>query len=498
MRPITLFLLVAAVAVQLFHPLHADERSTARRFEAAKRDEPSLIAFLRAMPKGADLHNHVGGALYAEDGLESAIARGLWFDPALNQFVQMQREGCVRADQLLRDERLRYQYLNAASMRGGTHGPAGGHDHFFSAFGPAASGFRGAPRELPLAIVARRARAQNLQYLELMAGPAGEAMAAVHAAARAGEPYEAALSRMQPQFDAYVAASRAEIDRWDRDVAARLDMSPPVSGAVGPITLRYLVTAIRTDPEERVFATWAAAFALMRADRRVVGVNLAAPEDAPRARSGFDGQMRLLDFLWRRFEKPNVTLHAGELNHFVSPPEPMSRHIRASIELGHARRIGHGDSVAWENDLPGLLRRMREQRIAVEVCPSSAETILGAGGDRYPFQLYRRAGVPLTINTDDEGVSRSSITLEYLKAVRWWDLSYTDLKELARNSVEYSFLPGESLFDSHDYRRVRAPYRSLKARGWKLGDADRKALSSTDKGMVQARLERAIVEFEAG
>src|SRR5262249_12495449 len=150
---------------------------------------------------------------------------------------------------------------------------------------------------------------------------------------------------------------------------------PGVTGALSaadqPVTVRYLVTAIRTQPDERIFATWAAGFALMRADPRLVGVNFAAPEDHPIAREGFERQMRLLDFLWKRFERPNVTLHAGELNLFVSPLESMTYPIRRSIEIGHARRIGHGTAVAWETDVEGLLRKMRDEGIAVEVCPTS-------------------------------------------------------------------------------------------------------------------------------
>src|SRR5919198_1341478 len=77
---------VLAVLALFCGRAHADERSTARRFEEARRDEPSLIAFLRAMPKGADLHNHAGGAFYAEHGLREAIHHGLFFNPLTNQF----------------------------------------------------------------------------------------------------------------------------------------------------------------------------------------------------------------------------------------------------------------------------------------------------------------------------------------------------------------------------------------------------------------------------
>jgi adenosine deaminase len=280
-------------------------------------------------------------------------------------------------------------------------------------------------------------------------------------------------------------------------VAEKLGWAPPLSAPDRPVTVRYLISASRLAPDHHILAVWASAFALMRADPRVVGVNLVAPEDHPTACERFDGQMRLLDFLWRHFEQPNVTLHAGELNLFLAPLEDMTHHIRASIEVGHARRIGHGTSVAWEDDVLGLLRKMRDEGIAVEVCPTSAAVILGVEGDRHPFRMYQRAGVPLTINTDDEGVSRSNLTMEYLRAVQSWNLTYPELKGLARNSLEYSFLPGESLFERRDYRRVRRPFRRLKERDWTSPTPEEaKLLAASDRATVQARLERAWVEFE--
>jgi adenosine deaminase len=191
-----------------------------------------------------------------------------------------------------------------------------------------------------------------------------------------------------------------------------------------------------------------------------------------------------------------VTLHAGELNLYLAPLEHLSHHIRRSIEVGHARRIGHGASVGWEDDLPGLLRLMRTRRIVVEVCPSSSLTILGLTGERHPFRLYRRAGVPLTLNTDDEGVSRSNLTMEYLHAVRAFRLSYADLKELSRNGLEHSFLPGASLFVGGDYRRVRKELARLRARGWQPTPEEQRELQRSERATVQVRLERALWEFE--
>src|SRR5262249_6999699 len=142
----------------------ADERSTARRFAEARRDEPSLIAFLRAMPKGADLHNHVGGSLYPEEGLRVAVRDRLFFDPATTRFRTTQTAGSVPASRLLRDDRLRNQFFNASSARGDAAGPAGGHDRFFDAFGPLNSPWSKASDAEALASVVRRARLQSIQY----------------------------------------------------------------------------------------------------------------------------------------------------------------------------------------------------------------------------------------------------------------------------------------------------------------------------------------------
>ena len=117
--------------------------------------------------------------------------------------------------------------------------------------------------------------------------------------------------------------------------------------------------------------------------------------------------------------------------------------IRRSIDDGHARRIGHGISIAWERDLVGLLAQMARDRVLVEINLTSNESILGVRDDAHPFQLYRRAGVPVCLTTDDEGVSRSNLTMEYVKAVQRYDLDYDDIKTISRDCLAHSFLPEE-------------------------------------------------------
>ena len=114
----------------------------------------------------------------------------------------------------------------------------------------------------------------------------------------------------------------------------------------------------------------------------------------------------------------HITLHAGELAMGLVPPEDLTFHIRASIERGHAERIGHGVDVMNEKDAIGLLHEMAEHNVLVEVCLTSNEVILGVSGDDDPLRIYMQYGVPVALATDDEGVSRSDMTHEYLRAVQ--------------------------------------------------------------------------------
>jgi len=78
----------------------------------------------------------------------------------------------------------------------------------------------------------------------------------------------------------------------------------------------------------------------------------------------------------------------------------------------------------------------------VEISLTSNDVILGVSGKDHPFPLYRLFGVPVALSSDDEGVSRTDITHEYVRAVQTYDLRYADLKRMVRTSLEHSFLRG--------------------------------------------------------
>ena len=147
-------------------------------------------------------------------------------------------------------------------------------------------------------------------------------------------------------------------------------------------------------------------------------------------------QMHMLEYLHRQYPKVHISLHAGELAPELVPPSGLRFHIREAVELGHAERIGHGVDVMEERDPQGLLAELAERHVMVEINLTSNDGILGITAPNHPLPDYRAAHVPVSLNTDDEGVSRIDLTHEYATAALEFGLGYLDLKQMARTGME--------------------------------------------------------------
>jgi adenosine deaminase len=239
------------------------------------------------------------------------------------------------------------------------------------------------------------------------------------------------------------------------------------------------------------------AFLLVKSDPQVVGLNLVAPEDNQVTLKTYETQMRQLGYLAKRRGTVPVTLHAGELWLGLVHPRYLRSHIRQAVELAGARRIGHGVSIGYEDHAEQLLTEMAKQNILVEINLTSNDQILGVTGNEHPFNTYRKYGVPLTLSTDDEGVSRGSLTHEYERAVRNYNLQYEEIVALSRNALNYAFLPGKSLWaDPHSYRPV--PACSGQDIGGPSSDqACSDFLAKNEKARLQWRLESQLAAFNA-
>jgi adenosine deaminase len=314
-----------------------------------------------------------------------------------------------------------------------------GHDQFFESFGK----FSASDDRLGdmLAEVVERASAQHVSYLELMFGP--DDGRAIGLGLRSGFVQDLGVFRerlIAAGLRDSLQVGRREVDAAERRQRLLMKCDSPTRPASCGTVVRYLYQVLRGLPPEAVFAQILAAFELAQMDNRFVGFNLVMPEDAPVPMRDFSLHMSMIDYLHRLYPNVKITLHAGELAEGLVPPEGLRFHIRESIERGHARRIGHGTAILHEDDAPGLLRRMADQKILVEVALSSSDGILGIRGNRHPLRTYLRYGVPIALATDDEGVSRSTLTLEYRKAIEEQGLDYTTIKAMATNSIAHSFV----------------------------------------------------------
>lgn len=122
-------------------------------------------------------------------------------------------------------------------------------------------------------------------------------------------------------------------------------------------------------------------------------------------------------------------------------PEDLSWHIASAVHTALANRIGHGAALPYEAGLPTLLDSMRRRNVAIEINLFSNEFILKLKNDAHPISLYRHAGVPIVICTDDAGVLRTNLTRQFvLLAQRYPEISYSEIRNFVYNSITYSFI----------------------------------------------------------
>ena len=125
--------LSALTAVAIAHGAEPVSSPMDRRVAELRKSPLELHAFLYAMPKGADLHNHLSGAIYAEGFLAAAVAEHLCVDQTALALVPC-APGQVDAAAIETDNTLRNALIDSFSMRNFVAGKQSGHDHFFETF----------------------------------------------------------------------------------------------------------------------------------------------------------------------------------------------------------------------------------------------------------------------------------------------------------------------------------------------------------------------------
>jgi adenosine deaminase len=493
----------AAVAV-------APSDRTAHAYDVARSNPLELRAFLLRMPKGADLHMHLSGSVYAESFIRAGAEDNLCIDLAALAFTKIDAmtrsnppqpvcgEGKVPASQAFKDQALYEKLVNSFSMRSFVpYAGVSGHDHFFDTFGK----FGGTSKDHVgewLDEVATRAATQNEQYLELMETPPFGHTAAIAQQVSWNDDlakFREALLAHGLREDVAVASEHFDKAQGLRRERQHCGQAAPFPGC--NVQIRYLYQVLRGFQKEQVFAQALLGFEVASADSRVVGVNFVMPEDGYVSMRDYTLHMKMVGYLHSAYPKVHISLHAGELAPGLVPWEGLCCHIRQAVEKTGTERIGHGVDIMYEESPQDLLKEMAEKHVMVEVNFSSNDLILGVKGDGHPFPLYRKAHVPVALSTDDEGVSRIDLTTEYVRAAQTYKLSYPDLKQLARTGLEHSFLPGASLWSKpDDFSKAASPCAKETAGGDKPSKACAAFLAGSERAKQQWELEHRFRVFE--
>jgi adenosine deaminase len=188
-----------------------------------------------------------------------------------------------------------------------------------------------------------------------------------------------------------------------------------------PIRTGLLLTALKQEPTERSMEV--AQLTAQFKGRGVVGFDLAGPERL------YPPLLHRQVIGFAQSAGVHVTIHAGE----GCCPEQ----VREAVDLG-AERIGHGVYLCRD---PETERRVAEERIPLEICPTSNVQISGfveTYAD-HPLGRYLELGIPITLNTDNRLMSRIDLTFEFTQVADAFALDKPALAQLVANSIDAAF-----------------------------------------------------------
>ena len=407
---------LTSTAASSLTPISFEDRfaQIMREATAAQR-----YAFLYALPKGADLHNHLNLSILPEAWFQAAASAGqihgnifytrtrlnnckdVLDPPILYRTIQNSSFKRLSACQRAEFEPLaslspptKKLWLSALKL----DRPGEGRDEFFEVLSIRLGDLGRDPYLVTDLLVdnMKRFGAEGVRYLEVQI--------------------------VGPKF-LDVAGVPIEEEQAVKLLRDRLTQ-PDARGT--KVTVRFLASVVRFLPGaeqdlERAFAR------VSRHRDLWVGVNLTGREDRQEGRADrFLGTFRKLR---RTYGDVSLALHGGE-------SDLPGLQIRETLLLG-ATRLGHALNLSSD---PATLLLMRDGNYLIETNLISNH-LLGYVPDLsvHPFPEYLRTGIPVCLNTDDRGAFDSSLTDEYYTAMQYFNLRWDELISLGRNSLRFSF-----------------------------------------------------------
>ncbi|MDP3706287.1 MAG: adenosine deaminase [Legionellaceae bacterium] len=461
-------------------------------FNSIKTNPNALYAFFKTMPTGGELHYHFSGSSYPEDLIKHVRSGNYCVIPSTLELTPFDKE-CegVHSKTFFSDDRHYPQAIRAWSMTDFIANKESNHDHFFSVFGKVAPVYDEFYTSL-LAEMMQRAANQHELYMEVMmmnlSSPDSYAKLTKSTPTWVDKKHILLTNKdFQKNIKQQIDASNHYLKQVHHVLGCDTNSKQPVCS----LDVRFQFWVKREESRDSVFAQALTGFAAAAQSSNIVGVNLVQPERGVISTRDFNEHMRIFEFLHAAYPQVHIALHAGELEPNTSLPHDLSFHIRNSVYIGHAERIGHGVDIVHEDQSSELVKHMAKQQVAVEINLTSNRTILSIFGNQHPILYYLQHGVPIVLSTDDEGILHTDLTRQYVDAAFTYGIDYQTLKNIDRNSLTYSFLSGKSIWVD--------PAKSIIAPACRdrMSLACREFIKTSDKARLQWALENKLSEFEA-
>ncbi|KTD48510.1 adenosine deaminase [Legionella rubrilucens] len=460
--------------------------------DTIKNDPNALYAFFKAMPKGGELHYHLAGGAYPEAMLAVAAKHEYCLDTTTFA-ISKTTEACrgIPARELRQHPEIYANTVRAWSMKDFIPGTESGHDHFFASFMKFIPLVANHDAEL-LSEVMLRAADQHEHYMEIMILPDNGASIAFADPSFTLTRMEAMKKKLlgNPGFIDTINKTVNKSDHLLNEAQSFLNCGQKLKQPVCGLTVRFQYYVLREQTLDKVFAQALHGFEAASRSKSLVAVNLVQPEDGYLSLRDYREQMKIFEFLHQNYPEVPIALHAGELAPQDVVPADTRFHIRDAMLVGNASRIGHGVDIAHEDNPEEIMRLLKEKNMAVEINLISNKAILAIAGKQHPLNYYLKHQVPVVLSTDDEGILRTDLTAQYVEAVLHHQLDYPALKQINRNALTFSFLPGESLW-SKSQPGVSVPQCK------DLNSAScLKFIQGSKKAQLQRQLELQLAAFE--
>ncbi|MHB8338811.1 MAG: adenosine deaminase [Ignavibacteriaceae bacterium] len=189
----------------------------------------------------------------------------------------------------------------------------------------------------------------------------------------------------------------------------------------------------------------------------VVGFDLAGEE------GGYPPKKHIEAFQFIQRANFNITIHAGEAFGKES--------IWQAIQWCGAHRIGHATHLVEdftfdkEGNVVGfgdLAQYVLDKRIPLEICLlSNVHTGAVDKIENHPFGVFFKEKYRVTINTDDRLMSDTTMTKEFITAIKHFNVNMDDVEKITINSMKSAFIPyNERLF--YIYNVIKPGFQAMK------------------------------------